>query len=83
MLVEYVNDNHYARFYDPCYHRYRERHFRILLDVKLLQKLWSMKCRSMVLGYGACLWNMLKRIAMQSFMTQAIIGTEELISVES
>ena len=33
MLVEYVKDNYYARFHDP---RYRERHFSILLDVKML-----------------------------------------------
>ena len=31
MLEEYVKDNYYARFHDP---RYRERHFRILLDIK-------------------------------------------------
>ena len=31
MLVEYVKDNYYARFHDPRYHRYRERHFTILL----------------------------------------------------
>ena len=34
VLVEYVKDNYYARFHDPRYHRYRERHFSILLDVK-------------------------------------------------
>ena len=27
MLVEFVKDNYYARFHDPRYHRYRERHF--------------------------------------------------------
>ena len=27
MLVEYVEENYYARFHDPSYHRYRERHF--------------------------------------------------------
>ena len=37
MLVEYVKDNYYARFYCPRYHKYRERHFSILLDVKFLQ----------------------------------------------
>ena len=36
MLVEYVKDNYNARFHDPSYHRYRERHFSIFLDVKLL-----------------------------------------------
>ena len=35
MLVEYVKDNYYARFRDPSYHRYRERHFSILLDLNL------------------------------------------------
>ena len=25
MLVEYVKDKYYARFYDPSYHRYSER----------------------------------------------------------
>ena len=34
MLVKYVRDNYYARFHEPSYHRCRERHFRILLDVK-------------------------------------------------
>ena len=32
MLVEYVKDSYYARFHDPSYYRYRERHFSILLD---------------------------------------------------
>ena len=34
VLVEYVRKNYYARFHDPSYHRYRERHLSILLDVK-------------------------------------------------
>ena len=34
VLVEYVKDNYYARLHEPRYHRYRERHFSILLDVK-------------------------------------------------
>ena len=34
MLVKNVKDNYYARFHDPSYHRYRERHFSVLLDVK-------------------------------------------------
>ena len=55
MLVEYVKDNYYARFHDPSYHRYRERHFNILLDVKFRQSQWSMKCRLRVLGHGGCL----------------------------
>ena len=55
MLVEYVKDNYYAWFHDPSYHRYRERHFSILLDMKFLQSQWSMKCRSRVPGHGACL----------------------------
>ena len=28
-LVEYVNDNNYAEFYDPSYHRYSERHLSV------------------------------------------------------
>ena len=36
VLVEYVKDNYYAKFHDPSYHRYRERHLSILVDVKLL-----------------------------------------------
>ena len=32
--LEYVKDNYYAWFHDPSYHRYRERHFSVLLDVK-------------------------------------------------
>ena len=34
MMVEYAKENYYARFHDPSYHRYRERHFSTLLDVK-------------------------------------------------
>ena len=34
LLVEYVKDNYYASFLDPSYHRYKERHFSILLDLK-------------------------------------------------
>ena len=30
MLVEYVNDNDYARFYYPSYHRHSERHLSVL-----------------------------------------------------
>ena len=36
MLIEYVKDNYYARFHDPSYHKYRERHFSILLDVNIV-----------------------------------------------
>ena len=55
MLVEYVKDNYYARFHDPSYHRYRERHFSILINVKFCQSQWSVKCRTRVPGHGACL----------------------------
>ena len=55
LLVEYVKDNYYARFHDPRYHRYRERHFSILLGVKFRQSQWSVKCRSRVPGQGVCL----------------------------
>ena len=34
VLVAFVKDNYYARFHDPRYNRYRERHFSMLLDVK-------------------------------------------------
>ena len=34
MLVEYCKDNYYGRFHDPGYHRYKEMHFSILLDMK-------------------------------------------------
>ena len=34
MLVEYAKDDYYARFHNPSYHKYRETHFSILLDVK-------------------------------------------------
>ena len=34
VLVEYVKDNYYARFYDPSYHMYRERHLSVLLVKK-------------------------------------------------
>ena len=34
VLVEYVKDNNYVRFYDPSYQSYRERHFGILLVKK-------------------------------------------------
>ena len=55
MLVKYIKDNYYARFHDPNYHRYRERHFSVLLDVKFRQSQWSMKCRLRVPGHGVCL----------------------------
>ena len=34
VLVEYVKDKYYARFYDPSYQRYRTRHLGILLVKK-------------------------------------------------
>ena len=34
MLVENVKYNNYIRFHDPSYHRYRERHFSVLLEWK-------------------------------------------------
>ena len=55
MLVEYVKDNYYSTFHDPSCHRYRERHFNILLDVKFYQSQWSVKYRSRAQGRGACL----------------------------
>ena len=48
MLVEYVNGNYYAMFYNPSYHTYRETHFSILLDVEFRQSHWSVNCRSRV-----------------------------------
>ena len=42
-FLEYVKDNYYVRFHYPCYHRYREIHFSILLDVKFYQSQWSVK----------------------------------------
>ena len=62
MLVEYVTDNYYARYHDPRYHRYKERHFKILLDVKFRQSQWSMKYRSRVPGHGVCLESMSRTI---------------------
>ena len=41
MLVEYVNDNYYARIYDPSYHRYSERHLSVYPSRKLTK---SLKC---------------------------------------
>ena len=38
MLVEYVKDNYYARFHDPRYNRYRERHFSIFTRREILTK---------------------------------------------
>ena len=38
MLVEYVKDIYYVRFYDPNYHRYRERHFYSVSLVKKSDK---------------------------------------------
>ena len=81
MLVMYVKDNYYAGFHDPSYHWYRERHFSILINVKLYQCLWSMKYRSRVLGHGACLQSMSRTITMQGFMILAIIGTKKDTSV--
>ena len=34
MLVEYVKGNYYANFHNPSYHKNRETHFSILLQVK-------------------------------------------------
>ena len=34
MLVKYVKDNYYARFYNHSYHKNRETHFSILLEIK-------------------------------------------------
>ena len=34
VLEEYVRDNYYKRVHNPSYHRYRETHFSILLDIK-------------------------------------------------
>ena len=47
VLKEYVKDNYYTRFYDPSYHRYRERHFSVSL-VKKSDSQWSVKCRSRI-----------------------------------
>ena len=38
MVVEYVKDNYYARFHDPSFHGYRERHGSVSLNIKLLTK---------------------------------------------
>ena len=54
MLIGYVKYNEYARFHDPSYHRNRERHLSILLDVKFLQSQKSVKCRLRIPGHGAC-----------------------------
>ena len=51
MLVEYVKENYYAMFHDPSYHRYRKRHFSILLDVKFCQM--SVECEMYVKGTGS------------------------------
>ena len=77
MLVENVKDNYYARFHDPSYHRYREKHLSILLDVKFSQSQWSVKYKSMVPGHGACLYSMSRTITVQCFIILAIIGTEK------
>ena len=34
MLVEYVKENYYARFHDPSFHMYRERHVSVSFDMK-------------------------------------------------
>ena len=77
MLEAVVKDNYYARFHDPRHHRYRERHFSMLLDVKFSQSQWSVKCRSRVLGHGAYLKSMSRKITMQGFLILAIIGTDK------
>ena len=38
VLVEYVKYNYNARFHDPRNHRYRERHFTILLDINSMSR---------------------------------------------
>ena len=55
VLVEYVKDNYYARFHDNSYHRNKERHFSILLNVKFCQSQWRTKCRSRVPAHEGCL----------------------------
>ena len=77
MLVESVKENYYAMFHDPSYHRYRDRHFSILLDVKFRQSQWIVKCRSRVPGHGACLYSMSRKITMQGLMILTIMGTEK------
>ena len=34
MLAENVTNDYYARFHNPSYHRSKDTHFSILLDVK-------------------------------------------------
>ena len=74
LLVDYVNDNYYAWFHGPSYHRYRERHFSILLNVKR-------KSRSRVPVHGTCLQSRSRTITMRRFMILAIIGTEKDTSI--
>ena len=47
------------------------------LDVKFLQSLWSVKCRSRVPGHGACLKSMPLTITMQVFILPAITAAEK------
>ena len=76
MLVEYVTDKYYARFHNPSYHKSRETHFSILLDIKFWQSQWSVTRRSRVPGLGACLLSKSRTITMQGFITLATITTE-------
>ena len=62
VLEECVKGNYFARFHTHSYHCCREMHFISRLDVKFSklnvkfwQSQWSVKCRSRVVGYGACL----------------------------
>ena len=75
MLVEYVKDNHYAKLHNPSYHKNRETHFSILLDVKFWQSQWSVKCRSRVLGPEVCLLSKSRTITMQGIDILATIST--------
>ena len=47
MLAEHVTNDYYARFHNPSYHRYRERHLSILRH-KIMTK--SVECEMKVNG---------------------------------
>ena len=77
MLAEKVKGNHYARYHNHSYHKYRETHLSILLHVKFWQSQWSVTCRSRVPGQGACFLSKSRTITMQGFIILATISTEK------
>ena len=83
MLVEYVEDNYYARLDTHSYHRFRETHFNARLNVNnagLNEKSNSPFCaksRSRALGHSACFKSILRTIILQDLTLTAFNVSEK------